>query len=156
MPYEFKSKRKVSFKEIDGAGITHFSNFFLWMELTEHDFFNFLKVPIINEYSNSYSGWVRKKTECTYRYPVYFEDNLIIHLVIIKLWKYSIDYGFIFKKKFNNKIQKVAIGLMSTVYVNKKKSNYLFTKIKLPDNLICQLKEAPQHLKDEIFHYKIR
>ncbi|MHC4993297.1 MAG: acyl-CoA thioesterase, partial [Planctomycetota bacterium] len=39
MPHDFKLLRTVEFFETDMAGIVHFSNYFRYMEATEHAFF---------------------------------------------------------------------------------------------------------------------
>ncbi len=38
MSFDFRTKRRIEFAETDMAGIVHFSNYFRYMEETEHEF----------------------------------------------------------------------------------------------------------------------
>jgi acyl-CoA thioesterase FadM len=38
MASEYRSQRRVEFAETDMAGVAHFSNFFRYMEMAEHEF----------------------------------------------------------------------------------------------------------------------
>ena len=42
MAYEYRAERTIEFAETDMAGIVHFSNYFRFMEATEHYFFRSL------------------------------------------------------------------------------------------------------------------
>ena len=47
MAFEFKLTHRVAFAETDMAGIVHFSNFFRYMENTEHAFYRSLGWSVI-------------------------------------------------------------------------------------------------------------
>ena len=56
MLYEFKVIRQVEFSETDMAGLMHFSNFFRFMESTEHAFFRSLGLALHQHEGERMSG----------------------------------------------------------------------------------------------------
>ena len=63
MPHEFTASRTVEFHETDMAGIVHFSNFFRYMETTEHDFFRAQGVLLHEQEGASLTGFARVHAE---------------------------------------------------------------------------------------------
>ena len=117
MPHEFTHKRTVEFAETDMAGIVHFSNFFRYMEATEHAFFASLGLDLHAESEGRMSGWVRVHASCDYRAPVRNRDPLSIHLTVIEKTSKSLRYRCVFRVDGSD--QDVARGEMKVVYVSK-------------------------------------
>ena len=46
MTTEFSISRRVEFSETDLAGIMHFTNFYRWMEICEHEFLRSLGLSV--------------------------------------------------------------------------------------------------------------
>ena len=65
MAYEFHCKRRVEFAETDMAGIVHFSNFFRYMELAEHEFLRSLSLSVHDPSRADFVAWPRVNAECT-------------------------------------------------------------------------------------------
>jgi YbgC/YbaW family acyl-CoA thioester hydrolase len=87
MAYEFKSKRQVQFAETDMAGIAHFTNFFRYMEETEHAFYRSLGFSVDMERADKSLGlgWPRVRAECEYKHPLRFEDEFEVHLLVAEI-----------------------------------------------------------------------
>jgi len=70
MAHTFRDRRRIEFYETDMAGIVHFSNFFRFMEATEHAFFRSLGLALHRDDGAHMSGWARVDARCTYRLPL--------------------------------------------------------------------------------------
>ena len=57
MTTEFSITRRVEFSETDLAGIMHFTNFYRWMEICEHEFLRSLGLSVDMEDENGRFGW---------------------------------------------------------------------------------------------------
>ena len=101
MPYEFIQSRRVEFAETDMAGIAHYSEFFRYMEETEHAFFRSLGFSIDTKLDVNY-GWPRVHASCDFKQAVRFEDELEIRLLVREKKSRSIDYAFVFRKLNDN------------------------------------------------------
>ena len=101
--YEFKQKKIVEFAETDQAGIMHFSNFFRYMEMTEHAFYRSLGFSVHKKDTTEPSGepigepigWPRVRAECQFNHPLRFEDMVEIHLLVSEKKSKSITYQFV-------------------------------------------------------------
>ena len=82
MAYEFKAIRRVEFAETDMAGIVHYSNFFRYMETAEHGFFRSLGLSVVMDQFDPPVGWPRVHAECDYVFPLRFEDEVEIHMLV--------------------------------------------------------------------------
>lgn len=98
MPYEFKIIKRVEFAETDMVGIMHFSNYFRYMEMTEHAFFRSLDLSIHTTFDNTNVGWPRVHAEADFIKPLHFEDEVEIHLIVVEKKQKSLSYRFIFRK----------------------------------------------------------
>lgn len=116
MAYEFKHTRQVEFFETDTAGIMHFSNFFRYMEITEHSFFRSLGLSVHTDQGNGkVIGWPRIQASCDYKAPLRFEDNVEIQLLVTEKNKKVLGYTFIFRKQQDDEWIEVARGNLKVV-----------------------------------------
>ena len=76
MTTEFSITRRVEFSETDLAGIMHFTNFYRWMEICEHEFLRSLGLSVDMEDENGRFGWPRVKTSCRFKRPLRFEEEV--------------------------------------------------------------------------------
>lgn len=107
----FQLRRRVEFRDTDAAGIVHFSNFFVYMEQTEHAFLRSLGLGVIFEIDGQKISWPRVNATCDYRRAIRFEDEIDIQLVVLRIGAKSVAYGF----RFFLDEAIVAEGSMTTV-----------------------------------------
>src|SRR6185295_12496285 len=98
MAFEFKLTRRVEFAETDMAGIVHFSNFFRYMENTEHAFYRSLGASVIMNQLEPPLGFPRVHAECDYRRPIRFEETMEVHLLVREKRSKVLSYLFKFRK----------------------------------------------------------
>ncbi len=102
MPSSFRDRRRVEFYETDMAGIVHFSNFFRYMESTEHAFFRSLGLSLHREEASEkgahMSGWARVRAQCEYREPLRYMDEVEIELSVRSMNTSSLGYDFVFRR----------------------------------------------------------
>jgi acyl-CoA thioester hydrolase len=119
MPYEFKVTRRVEFSETDMAGIVHYSNFFKYMETSEHAFFRSLGFSIITRHTDPPVGWPRVHAECDYKHPLHFEDEIEIDMLVSEKKNRSLSYLFKFRKLNAAHPVEVARGKLTVVCVTR-------------------------------------
>src|SRR5204863_372805 len=117
MPYEFKVVRRVEFSETDMAGIVHYSNFFRYMEVAEHEFFRSLGFSVVTRQVDPPVGWPRVHAECDYKQPLRFEDQFEIHMLVSRKKSKSLSYQFRFRKLNGSAPVEVARGALTVVCV---------------------------------------
>src|SRR5947207_2194338 len=98
MPYEFKTVQVVEFADTDMAGIVHFANCFLYMEVTEHAFLRSLGLSVHMRDGGRTIGMPRVSATCDFQQPLRFEDRVEVHLRVREKKKKSLTYDFIFRK----------------------------------------------------------
>ena len=98
MPYEYRAKRRIEFSDTDMAGIVHFARFFVFMETAEHEFLHSLGTSVATEWEGNKIGWPRLAASCEYLNPAKFEDELDIHLTVLRKGTKSITYQFMFTR----------------------------------------------------------
>lgn len=98
MPEIFSVQRRVEFRDTDAAGIVHFSNFFVYMEQTEHAFLRSLGLGVIFEFDGQPVSWPRVKATCDYKTSIRFEEIIDIHLLVERIGEKSVTYGFEFQR----------------------------------------------------------
>jgi len=86
----FTWSRAVEFSETDAAGMAHFSNFYRWMEATEHAFVESRGVNFFDEQFL----WPRVNASCDFKHPVKRGDQISVDLVSVDLGKSSLRYRF--------------------------------------------------------------
>jgi YbgC/YbaW family acyl-CoA thioester hydrolase len=117
MASEYKVLRRVEFSETDMAGIVHYSNFFRYMEVAEHEFFRSLGFSVVTSQVDPPVGWPRVHAECDYQHPLRFEDEIEIHLLVTEKRSKSLTYEFRFRKLNVSPPIDVARGSLTVVCV---------------------------------------
>ncbi len=90
MPAEIRVKRLVQFHETDGAGLVHFSRFFLYMEEAEHALW---RAAGLSNAPSTGVGWPRVACSCDYHAPLRYEDEFEIALRVEGLTRHTITYN---------------------------------------------------------------
>src|SRR5260221_2704292 len=117
MAYDYKVVRRVEFWETDMAGIVHYSNFFRYMEVAEHEFFRSLGFSVVTRQVDPPVGWPRVHAECDYQHPLQFEDEVEIHMLVSEKKSKSLTYEFRFRKLNATPPTDVARGSLTVVCV---------------------------------------
>ena len=144
--YEFKLNKIVEFSDTDMAGIVHFSNFFRYMEIAEHAFYRSLGWSVHPHESVRDVVWPRVNAQCDFKKPLYFEDNVEIHLMVQEKREKSIRYLFHINKIVDNEKTNVAIGKLTIVCSQYDEETRSFKSAPLPDRINENLENAPDHL----------
>jgi YbgC/YbaW family acyl-CoA thioester hydrolase len=114
----FVTTRRVEFHETDAAGIMHFSNFYRWMEVCEHEWFRSLNLPMMSTTPAGVRlGWPRREASCSFLRPLRCGDQVRITATLSEVGNTSVTYDFVFHKDRAGKWTEVAKGRMSTVHV---------------------------------------
>ncbi|MDQ5980630.1 MAG: acyl-CoA thioester hydrolase [Verrucomicrobiota bacterium] len=114
----FTLTRRVEFHETDAAGLMHFSNFYRWMEVCEHEWFRTLGLEIMSDGTAGHRrGWPRRDSSCTHLRPLRCGDLVRIRATLEEVSDSSLAYGFIFEKDRAGRWTEVARGRMTTVHV---------------------------------------
>ena len=110
---EFKTSRRVEFRDTDAAGIVHFSAFFPMMEAAEHEMLRSLGIPVLphGDADSPPITWPRVAAECTYLSAARFEDLLDITARVGKIGSTSIRYEYQFRREGIN----IASGALTAV-----------------------------------------
>lgn len=92
---EYRTSRRVEFADTDMAGIVHFSRFFVYMEIAEHELLrSLLGTEAHFEYQGDEIGWPRAKATCTFISPARLGDTLDIRVLVRRKGRSSLTYGF--------------------------------------------------------------
>ncbi|HRE08627.1 MAG TPA: thioesterase family protein [Opitutaceae bacterium] len=114
----FVHTRRVEFYETDAAGIMHFSNFYRWMEVCEHEWFRSLGLAMMSTTPEGVRlGWPRRATACEFLRPLRCDDVVRITASVAAVGTTSVSYEFVFEKDRAGRWTEVARGTMSTVHV---------------------------------------
>ena len=146
MAYEFKMKRMVEFSDTDMAGIMHFSNFFRYMEVTEHAFYRTLGFSVFPEFREDTVGWPRVHADCDYKHPLRFEEEVEIHLLVKEKRARSVTHTFIFTKQKDGKRIEVARGNMTAVCVSVDPLTRTMKATAIPPDIAAKIEVAPAEL----------
>lgn len=137
MASSFETSRRVEFCETDMAGIVHFSNFYRWMEQTEHEFFRSLGLTIVNAQPDGATiGWPRVSGQCRFESPARYEDIVDIRLTVQRIGVKSLTYDVAFSIEGRS----VARGTMKTVCCMIRHGGPL-TSIEIPDEYLSRIEE---------------
>lgn len=121
MPHSFSDRRRIEFYETDMAGIVHFSNFFRFMESTEHAFFRSLGLSLHAHEGQRMSGWARVHAECDYRAPLRYMDEVEVELAVREKTRSALAYDFRFRRVADRRgplaPEEVASGRLRVVHV---------------------------------------
>ncbi len=111
MTAQFVITRRIQFSETDLAGIVHFSNFYIYMEQAEHEFFRSHGLSIMQQQPDgSYIGWPRVSATCSFTAPIYFEDLLEVRMNVSRIGVKSLTMEF----EFWRDETKIAHGRLKT------------------------------------------
>ena len=143
MAYEFKLIRQVEFSETDMAGITHFSNFFKFMEAAEHAFFRSLGFSIHTTGFTPAVGWPRVHADCDFKYPLRFEDTVEVHLLVREKNEKTIAYTVIFRKLNGGPAREVARGTLTVACVTADPSSGALKSVPIPSEIAGRIEVAP-------------
>lgn len=121
MASEFRARRRIEFYETDMAGIVHFSNYFRFMEATEHAFFRSLDLALHADSEGRMSGWARVEARCEYAAPLHYMDEVEIHLAVSAKTGSSLSYDFAFRRVEDGAVEErvLAHGALTVVYVER-------------------------------------
>jgi acyl-CoA thioester hydrolase len=140
MPYEFQIRRRVEFADTDMGGIVHFSRFFLYMESTEHAFLRSLGQSVVP--SGSAICLPRVHASCDYRAPLYFEDEVLIHLLVQRKSPRSLTYSFLFRQVRDSAMRDVACGRLAVAGAQRQTDGTL-KAAPIPSMILEKIQEAP-------------
>jgi YbgC/YbaW family acyl-CoA thioester hydrolase len=126
---KFEWSRLVEFYETDLAGITHFSNFYRWMESAEHDCLRARGVAL----HQGGIGWPRVNASADFKKPIKFGDLIRVSVSIAELRTRSIRYAFEFRINESDEVH--ATGEMVSVCVDLA----TMKAIEIPPKIRCSL-----------------
>ena len=133
MPSEFSITREVEFAETDMAGIMHFTHFYRWMEVCEHEFLRSLGLSVDMKSGEVRIGWPRVKTSCRFKRPLRFEDKVELRLSVREVRDKSIVYVVNFWKEENGERVRAASGETVAACVSFDPETHGMTPIAVPD-----------------------
>ena len=142
MASEFSITRRVEFSETDLAGIMHFTHFYRWMEICEHEFLRSLGLSVDMEDENGRFGWPRVKTTCRFKRPLRFEEEVEIKLIVTELRDRSISYAFQFWKDEAGERVKAAEGEVVAACVRFDQVTGIMTPIHIPEVFRDKVQQA--------------
>ncbi|MFT5122107.1 MAG: acyl-CoA thioester hydrolase [Kiritimatiellia bacterium] len=92
MMSHFTHRLTVEYAHTDMAGIVHFSEFFKYMEATEHAFFRSIGMSISMNVDGHHISWPRVSSSFDYQRPLRFEDDFDTAITIEKIGNSSLTY----------------------------------------------------------------
>ena len=146
MAYEFTQERTVEFSETDMAGIMHFSNYFRYMEATEHAFFRSLGETVHVNEGGRMQGWARVHASCDYDAPLHYEDQVAVRLLVRQKKASSFSYDFIFSRIEPGGPQQVARGALTVVCVAREPGESRINPVPIPEHISRLIEIAPPEL----------
>ncbi len=152
MAHEFITQRQVEFAETDMAGIMHFSNYFRFMEATEHYFFHSLGLALHWEEEGVMRGWVRVRAECDYREPLRYLDHVSLHLVVLEKRSKVLRHAVLFRRigEGGEAGAEIARGMMTVVHVEKRPGDRDFRAVPMSADVDASLEAAPSRRLKEL------
>ncbi|WP_437227061.1 acyl-CoA thioesterase [Planctomicrobium sp. SH661] len=134
----FISRRRIEFSQTDMAGIVHFSNYYKWMEETEHDFFRSLGLSIMERQADgTYIGWPRVNANCHYQAPVHYDEIIEGRLKVERIGAKSLTFYI----EFWRDETRVAWGRMKSACCICRPDGTL-TSILIPENYVSKLEKT--------------
>ena len=149
MPHDFTASRTVEFHETDMAGIVHFSNFFRWMESTEHAFFRSLGLSVHAHEGEAMSGWARVHASCDYQAPLRYQDEVEVRLAVREKRPSAITYEFLFTRVAPAPRVPAARGRLTAVCVSRGAGDERMRAVPMPEEVARLVEVAPEGLLDE-------
>lgn len=147
MHHEYKTTRRVEFPDTDMAGIMHFTNFFKFMESTEHAFFRSLGLNIHVDEPDYMAGWARASVSCDYLRPAHYPDLLEVRLTVVEVGTRRIEYAFEFRIIDEQGDQElgpvIAKGKMTVAHVAKARGDERMRSTRVPEEVARLIQAAP-------------
>jgi 4-hydroxybenzoyl-CoA thioesterase/acyl-CoA thioester hydrolase len=131
---QFRTTRRVEFRDTDMAGIMHFSAFFTMLESVEHEFLRSLGLSVVMSDERGQLGWPRVSATCDFKGAVKFEDVLDIELSIARLGEKSVTYQF----AVDHTGQRIAEGKIVAVCCRLRQGEKL-QAVPIPDPIVSRL-----------------
>jgi acyl-CoA thioester hydrolase len=138
MSHTFIVRRRVEFYETDLAGIVHFANYYRYMEVAEHEFFRSLGLKIHETLPDgTVVGWPRVAASCSFHAPARYEDEIEIHLTVLRRGSRSLTTGYEFRRGETL----LATGQMKTAYCLIPPGGHL-ESAEMPAEYVARLEDA--------------
>ena len=150
MAHRFILRDIVQFSETDMAGIVHFSNFFRFMERTEHAFFRSLGLSIVDrsgDLADNPMGWPRVHASADFFAPLRFEDDVEVELLIEEVRTRAIRYLFRVRK-LDGTLS--AEGRITAVCVQKDLKAGKMKSVDIPEKIRSLIEAAPEELLQRV------
>ena len=156
--HSFTYRRRVEFADTDVAGIMHFSNFFRFMEATEHAFYRELGFSVHPFHDGEKApdqtavGWPRVHASADYKLPLRFEEEVDVELIVEDLRRKTAHYVFRFWKNPDDPTTRViaAMGRFTVVSVQFDAQTRQMKAVAIPDHVRENIDLAPPELLSEI------
>lgn len=134
----FISHRRIEFSQTDMAGIVHFSNYYKWMEETEHDYFRSCGLSIMERQPDgTYIGWPRVNATCHFQAPVHYDETIENRLIVERIGAKSLTFYL----EFWRGETRVAWGRMKSACCICRPDGTL-ASILIPDRYLSRLEEG--------------
>ena len=155
--HRFLFRRRVEFADTDVAGIMHFSNFFRFMEVSEHAFYRELGFSVhpFRDDKNAAEagpnvGWPRVHASADFKLPLKFEEEVEIEMLIEEIRSKVVRYYFRFWKNPDDAHAKAvaATGRFTVVCVRFDNESRRMKAVAIPDEVREKLEVAPTDLID--------
>jgi YbgC/YbaW family acyl-CoA thioester hydrolase len=138
--HEYRWQHRVEFAETDMAGIVHFSNYFRYMEMSEHAFLRSLGLAVHAESGGTVISWPRVRAECVYRAPLRFEECCQVHLLVRERTEKTITYAFRLLKEDDSL---AAEGSVTVICVAIDRATKQMSAIPIPADVCERIQIAP-------------
>jgi YbgC/YbaW family acyl-CoA thioester hydrolase len=134
---EFTLRRRVTFHEVDGAGIVHFSNFFRYMEEAEHALWRAAGLSIARR--EAQVGFPRVAASFEFQRPLRFEDEFDIRIQVAAMSEKSMRY----RCTLTRGEERVATGGVTVVCVVVDESGQM-KAVPLPKDVAGRFEAVPE------------
>ncbi len=151
MPFQFKRKQTVEFADTDMAGIAHFSNFFRYMEMTEHAFYRSLGFVIHSKETETEYGMARVNAKCQFFRPVKFQEVVETQLLVKEKREKSLTHVFVLRKNTaRHGEQIVAFGEMTVVCIGVDEQQGKLAALPIPPEIYQKIEISPSGVIPEL------
>jgi len=134
---EFTYRRRVTFPEVDSAGIVHFSNYFRYMEEAEHAFWRAAGLTVAKRGADV--GFPRVSASFDYHRPLRFEDEFDARIRIVEMRDKVIRYECTLTKGD----EKIATGTVTVVCVSRGADGVMKARA-LPPDIAGRFEVSPE------------